>query len=139
MKRLTTKLTLSSLSLPLSYRLNTYVMGHILTSKVGPLTERVTLSSYPTSTANSPKAVIMLDRCHRRWNTICQHCANVLVTVPMQNHQKTLKRHNQAKIVRISVFLFWFLDVYIICQHVSRPELRIFFNFVLRVYHLSEK
>ena len=89
-----------------SYRLNTYFMGHILTSKVGPLTERVKLSSYPTSTANSPKAVLMLDRRHRRWNTICQHCANVLVTETMQNHQNTLKRHNQAKIVRISVFLF---------------------------------
>ena len=41
-----------------------------------------------------------------------------------------LRRHNQAKIMKKSVFLF--------CQHVHVLELRKFFlNFVLRVYYSS--
>ena len=35
-----------------------------------------------------------------------------------------LKRHNQAKIIKKSVFLFWLFDMSIICQHVHGLELR---------------
>ena len=40
-----------------------------------------------------------------------------------------LKRHNKAKIINKSVFLFWLLDKSITCQHVHRLELRTFFKF----------
>ena len=49
-----------------------------------------------------------------------------------------LRRHNQTKIIKKSVFLFCLLDMSIICQHVHVLELRKFFlNFVLRVYYSS--
>ena len=52
----------------------------------------------------------------------------------------SLKRHNQAKLIKTSVFLLWLLDMAIRCEHVHRLELRKFFlNFVLRIYQLSEK
>ena len=34
-----------------------------------------------------------------------------------------LKRHNQAKIIKKSVFLFWLLNMTIRCEHVHRLEL----------------
>ena len=33
-----------------------------------------------------------------------------------------LKRHNQAKIIKKSVFLFWLLNMDIICEHIHRLE-----------------
>ena len=40
-----------------------------------------------------------------------------------------LKRHNQAKIIKKSVILFWLLNMTIRCKHVHRLELRNFFIF----------
>ena len=40
-----------------------------------------------------------------------------------------LKRHNQAKIVKKSVILFWILDKTISCKHVHTLELQKFFIF----------
>ena len=42
---------------------------------------------------------------------------------------KQLKRHNQAKIIRTSVFLLWLLNMAIRCEHVHRLELRKFLKF----------
>ena len=51
-----------------------------------------------------------------------------------------LKRHNQAKIIKKSVFIFWLLTMAVRCEHVHRLELRNFvLNFVLRIYKLGEK
>ena len=51
----------------------------------------------------------------------------------------SLKRHNQAKIIEKSVFLFWLLNITVWCKHVHRLELQKFFlTFVLRIYQLSE-
>ena len=49
-----------------------------------------------------------------------------------------LKRHNQAKIIKKSVFLFWLINMTIRCKHVHRLELQKFLIFVLRIYQLSE-
>ena len=52
-----------------------------------------------------------------------------------------LKRHNQAKIIKKSVFLFWLFDMSIICQHVHGLELRKLVKFCVAHYipAISEK
>ena len=53
---------------------------------------------------------------------------------------RQLKRRNQAKIIKKSSILFWLLNMAIICEHVHRLVLSMFFiKFVLRIYQLSEK
>ena len=47
--------------------------------------------------------------------------------VAKQLRLSILKRHNQAKIIKTSVFLFWILDMAIKCEHVH--ELRKFLKF----------
>ena len=49
-----------------------------------------------------------------------------------------LKRHNQVKIIKKSVFLFWSLNMTTCCKHGHRLELQKFFLiFVLRIYQLK--
>ena len=61
---------------------------------------------------------------HIFWN-IC-HPAHIFLFKEIQSVQK-------------SVFLFWLLNMTIRSEHVHRLELRVFFNFVLRIYQLGEK
>ena len=47
-----------------------------------------------------------------------------------------LKRHNQAKIIKKSVTLFWLLNITIWCKHVHKLELQKFFIYFC-VAHLQ--
>ena len=52
---------------------------------------------------------------------------------------KYLKRHNQAKIMKKLVILFWLLNhvnMAIWCKHVHRLELQKFFSFCVAIYQL---
>ena len=40
-----------------------------------------------------------------------------------------LKRHNQGKIIKNRVILFWFLNMTICCKHVHRLEMQKFLHF----------
>ena len=40
---------------------------------------------------------------------------------------RQLKRRNQAKIIKKSLILFWLLNMAIICEHVHRLVMRMFF------------
>ena len=51
----------------------------------------------------------------------------------------SLTPHNQDKVIKVSLILFRLLNMFLICEHVHKLELRFIFNLVLRIYQLGEK
>ena len=54
-----------------------------------------------------------------------------------QGNENYLKRHNQAKIIKKSVFLFWIPNMAIRSEYVHRLELRSSFEFWVAVAFIS--